>query len=68
MPQITADPWAEVDQRVLDALHPTVPRTAGELRLGMPDSEVRATLKNLARTGRARVHHNAVRTAYTKAV
>lgn len=66
MPEI--DFWAELDQQVLNALDPTEPRTAGQLCVDAPDEHVRATLKILARAGKARVHRNNVRTTYTKAV
>lgn len=64
MPKI--DVWAEMDQQVLNALDPIQPRTAGELRLSLPDSHVRATLESLARSGRVTRHRNNVRTTYTK--
>lgn len=65
MPKI-ADPWAEMDRQVLDALSPHEPRTAGQLHVDLPDEHVRAALKQLARAGHVRVHRNAARTAYTK--
>ena len=67
MPEI-ADPWAEVDRRVLDALDPTQPRTATALETDLPVKQVRAALKTLADAGRVHVHHDNARTTYTKAV